>query len=254
MTVDPSHYKRKEVIGNATLYLGDCYEILPRLGFVDALVTDPPYLFKTAGGGVFRGKRKNMEEIRAAGIDKGFDHTVFKASQFGSVVMFCHNDQLVKLLPYVAGEWGKYALCAWHKTNPMPIACKHYKSDTEFYIHGWRAGFHPVGAMVQKSRYILSGNGQDKTIDHPTVKPLPVMGKILANVNGSSVCDPFMGAGTTGVVCMKSGRAFTGIERDEKFFELAVGRVRAAYDQRDMFEPPQVTGGAQLPERQEVMI
>jgi len=97
-------YQRKEVIGNATLYLGDAYEILPHLGFVDALVTDPPYEFKVSGGGVFRKKRKNMEEIRAAGLDKGFDHTLFKAAQFGSVVMFCHNDQLVKLLPYVAGE------------------------------------------------------------------------------------------------------------------------------------------------------
>jgi len=198
-------------------------------------VTDPPYEFEASGGGVFKLKRRNMEEIRVAGIDKGFDHTIFKSEQFGSIVMFCHNDQLVNLLPYIAKEWGKYALCSWHKTNPMPVANKHYKPDTEFYIHGWGKGFHPVGKLAQLSRYILSSNGQDKTIAHPTVKPLPIMGKILSNVNGEVVCDPFMGSGTTGIACMAVGKKFIGIEWNEKFFELAVERITTAYNQIDMF-------------------
>jgi len=231
------NYKHKETIGNATLYLGDCYQILPTLGRFDALVTDPPYEIETSGGGEFRKNRQNMKEIAAAGIDKGFDHTIFKAGQFGSVVMFCHNDQLVKLLPYIADEWGKYAVCAWHKTNPIPLACNHYVPDTEFYIHGWGKGFHPVGVIAQKARYILAMNGQNTKIAHPTVKPLNVMGKILSNVNGAMVCDPFMGSGTTGVACLRAGKSFVGIEHNEKFFELAVSRVQAVHNQMDMFQP-----------------
>jgi len=250
------NYKRKEVIGNATLYLGDCYQILPELGFVDALVSDPPYEFKTAGGGVFRGKRRNMKEIAAAGLDKGFNYTAFTAEQFGSVVMFCHNDQLVRLLPYIAGEWGKYAVCSWHKTNPIPLACKHYVPDTEFYIHGWGKGFHPVGVLSKRARYILAVNGKDTKIAHPTVKPLSVMGKIINNVNGARVCDPFMGSGTTGVACLRAGKGFVGIEHNPIFFELAVGRIKAAYDQIDIFQLNDAGFGIEKAVRplQEVMI
>jgi len=250
--VEDGLYKRKEIIGDCELYLGDCYQILPRLGFIDALVTDPPYEIETSGGGVFRKNRKNMAAIRAAGLDKGFEHTIFKAAQFGSVVMFCHNNQLVELLPYIANEWGKYALCSWHKLNPMPLACKHYRPDTEFYIHGWRAGYHPVGELADLGRYILAMNGQDTKIAHPTVKPLAVMGKIISNVNGGQVCDPFMGSGTTGVACIKAGKKFIGIEKNETFFELAVGRVKAAYAQLDMFAPVQVMRAARP--LQEIMI
>jgi DNA modification methylase len=46
--VSTSH--RKEVIGNATLYLGDCLEILPTLDKVDAVITDPPYGVKRDKG------------------------------------------------------------------------------------------------------------------------------------------------------------------------------------------------------------
>jgi len=101
-----------------------------------------------------------------------------------------------------------------------------------------------VGGLATKARYILAPNGQDTKIAHPTVKPLSVMGKIIGNVNGAVVCDPFMGSGTAGVVCLKVGKKFIGIERDEKFFELAVGRIKAAYSQLDMFMPRDVMSAA----------
>ena len=83
---------RKEIIGDCTLYLGDCREVLPTLGKVDAVVTDPPYEFETAGAGVFRTTRKNMDEIQANGLADGFDHSLLTASQFGAAVVFAHND------------------------------------------------------------------------------------------------------------------------------------------------------------------
>lgn len=226
---------RVETIGRATLYLGDCRDVLPTLGKVDAVVTDPPYEFATSGGGIFRRDRDNMDKIQAAGLDKGFDHGILSSSQFGCAVVFAHNDQWVALLPHLASEYPRFAICQWHKTNPMPVANKHYQPDTEIYVHAWGAGFHPAGELRQKQRFIIAPNGQDGEIDHPTVKPLPVMQKIIGNVTGQTICDPFLGSGTTGVAAVQVGRDFIGIERDAKFFDIACRRIEDAQRQGDMF-------------------
>lgn len=226
---------RVETIGRATMYLGDCRDILPTLGNVDAVVTDPPYEFETSGGGIFRRGRENMDQIAAAGLDKGFDYSLLSAEQFGCAVVFAHNDQWAGLLPHLAAEFPRYAICQWHKTNPMPVANKHYQPDTEIYVHAWKPGHHPAGELPQKQRFILAPNGQDGDIDHPTVKPLKVMLKIIGNVTGASICDPFMGSGTTGVAAVQMGRQFIGIERDPKYFDIACRRIEDAQRQGDFF-------------------
>lgn len=226
---------RVEHIGFATLYLGDCGDILPALGKMDAVVSDPPYEFETGGAGLFRSKRDNMDQIAAAGLDKGFDHTLISSSQFGSAVVFAHNDQWAALLPHLAAEFDRYAICQWHKTNPMPVANRHYQPDTEIYVHAWAKGCHPVGELPQKQRFIIAANGQDTDIGHPTVKPLPVMQKIITNVNGQIICDPFMGSGTTGVAAVRAGRRFVGIEMNERYFDIACKRIDDAQRQGDMF-------------------
>ena len=226
----------EEIIGNARLILGDCREVLPTIGKVDAVVTDPPYVFETAGAGIFRTNRKNMDDIKAAGLDQGFDQGLLTGEQFGSAVVFAHNDQWSTLLPYLASEYQRFAICQWHKTNPMPVANKHYQPDTEIYVHAWNPGFHPAGELRHKQRFILAPNGQDGDIDHPTVKPLCVMRKIIVNVTGDTVCDPFMGSGTTGVAAVQMGRQFIGIEREPKYFDIACRRIEDAQRQGDMFQ------------------
>lgn len=239
------------IIGAATLYLGDCYEILPRLGPVDCGVMDPPYLFSASGGGIFRSNRKCMDAIQAAGLDKGFDPELISAAQFRSVVVFCHNDQLDTLLPYLADHFERYALCFWHKTNPMPVANKHYKPDTEIYVHAWNSGGAPVGTLADKSRYIVAATGQQNEFDHPTVKPLPVMRKILCNVNGEVVCDPFMGTGSTGVAALERGKRFIGIERDPRYFDIACKRIADAQRQADLFAADESSRPASSPQDQQ---
>lgn len=227
-------YRRKEIIGNCTLYLGNCFEILPTLGKFDAVVTDPPYEFDTSGGGKLRSKRPNMDDIAAAGLDKGFDFTAFTGVQFNSAVFFAHNDQWAELLPYLAAQFDRYAILPWIKPNALPVANKHYRPDIEIYVHAWNVGFNPVGDLQQKRRFIFHPNGKDTGIAHPTVKPLPVMAKIIANVAGDTVLDPFMGSGTTGVACVRAGRSFIGIEHHEPFFDIACERIRNAGNQPDL--------------------
>lgn len=215
-------------IGNATLYLAQCEDVLALIGAVDCLVIDPPYLIKTSGGGAFRKMRNAMEKIKAAGIDKGFDINIIDPRLYKSVVTFCHNDQLHTLLPWAAKNYRRHALCAWEKSNPMPMANKHYKSNLEYYIHMWQRGAHPVGELIDKSRTVKTAVGKSE-FDHPTVKPQPVMEKIMRNVNGNTVLDCYMGTGSTGLAALKYGKKFIGIEKDAKFFNIACARLTAYY-------------------------
>jgi DNA modification methylase len=228
-------YIRKETIGDCTLYLGDCLSVMPTLGRFDAVVTDPPYEFETAGAGIFRSKRKNMDQISASKLDKGFDHTAFDGFEIPSFVFFCHNDQIAKITSHFDKIFDRWAVLAWHKTNPMPVANRHYQPDTEFWVHGWKKTHAPCGLLSEKSRFYIGPGGQDTSIGHPTVKPIGLMLKVVKNVFAETILDPFMGSGTTGVACVKLGRKFTGIELDEGYFDIACERIRKAYDQPDFF-------------------
>ena len=79
-------------------------------------------------------------------------------------------------------------------------------------------------------RWISAPSLQSKLYGHPTVKPAPVMDKIMRNVAGDRVCDPFMGTGSTGVAAIKAGKRFVGIEKNERHFQTAVKRIAAAID------------------------
>ena len=74
-------------------------------------------------------------------------------------------------------------------------------------------------------RWISAASEPSKTYGHPTVKPAAVMGKIVRNVSGTSVCDPFMGTGSTGVAAIKAGKRFSGIEHNPVHFRSAVHRL-----------------------------
>lgn len=216
-------------IGPTRMILGDAYEIRPTLGFFDADVMDPPYLFDNSGGGAFRKSRIGATLIVEEGLDQGFDHTIINPLLCGAVVVFCHNDQLPKLLPYLDGSFHRFALLHWIKPNPSPMRNKHYLADTEPFIHAWNRGYAPIGEHHDMHRWITASPMPSKVFGHPTVKPQPVMDKILRNVAGESVCDPFMGTGSTGVAALRAGKRFTGIERNPRHFATAVERIGSAW-------------------------
>lgn len=114
---------------------------------------------------------------------------------------------------------------------PQPLANKHYRPDSEFYVHCWSKGYHPQGTLAEKARTVdaYSVRGKAK-FGHPTVKPDAVMDKIVRNVAGSTICDPFMGTGSTGVAAVKAGKAFVGIEQNPTHFETACQRIAAALE------------------------
>jgi len=236
-------------IGPATLYLGDAYAIRPTLGFFDADVMDPPYAFNNSGGGAFRKARGASDQIVAEALDRGFDHAIIDPARSGAVVIFCHNDQLCDLIPAVVDDEGgdfdallvadmfttlqpkfrRAVLCLWIKQNPAPHRNRHYLADTEPYIHAWNRGYHPCGDHHDMHRWHSATPTPSKLHGHPTVKPDSLMAKIVRNVAGKTICDPFMGTGSTGVAAIRAGKRFTGIEHNPTHFQTAVSRISAAW-------------------------
>lgn len=214
-------------IGNATLYCGDAYAIRPTLGWFDADVMDPQYEFDNSGGGAFRAARGASDQIVAEGLDQGFDHGIINPLLCGAVVVFCHNDQLPKLLTYLDGSFHRFVVEMWIKPNPSPHRNKHYLADTEPFIHAWNRGFAPRGDHHDMHRWISAGSMPSKVYGHPTVKPDAVMAKIVRNVAAESICDPFMGTGSTGVAAVRAGKRFVGIEKNPAHFQTACNRLRA---------------------------
>ena len=221
-------------IGRHTLIYGDSYQEIKCIK-ADSLVTDPPYEFETSGGGIFRRNRQNMDKIINARIDQGFDYSIIDPEKFNSCIVFCHNDQLSELLPYIDSKYHRMVLLSWHKTNPMPVANKNYQPDTEFYIHAWKKDYYPTGDLSDKKRYFFGNNGQDSDINHPTVKPISLMSKIMKNVSGDVIFDPFMGSGTTGIAAHRFGKTFIGCEINKDFFDIAVKRMTEECNQGNLF-------------------
>lgn len=216
-------------IGPHRLFLGDAYEIRPALGWQDADVMDPPYEIKASGGGSFRAHRPYLDLIIEEGLDQGFDHAIINPSLCGAIVVFCHNDQIPEVSRDLKRLFHRFALLCWQKSTPMPVANKHYVPEIEVYFHAWNKGYHPQGELAQLKRVFTCRSRALKDYGHPTVKPDSLMDKILTNVAGQTVCDPFMGTGSTGVAAIKAGRTFTGIEHNPKHFETALRRIEAAW-------------------------
>lgn len=218
-------------IGPHTLFCADAYYLRPHLGFFDAEFMDPPYRFDNRGGGAFRKSRAGADMIVEQGLDQGFDLSIINPLRAGSIVVFCHNDQLPELLDYLARRYQRFCVPGWIKPNPSPMRNKHYLADVEPFVHAWNHGHHPVGEHHDMHRWVTAGTMASKVFDHPTVKPLPVMEKIMRNLSGKTVIDPFMGTGSTGIAAIRHGKIFTGIEKNPRHFATAVERITAAWVQ-----------------------
>jgi DNA modification methylase len=223
-------WKRKEVIGDCTLYLGRCEEILPTLPKVDAVVSDPPYGIdydpRRSERSASSGQRKKMKRVE--GDDKPFDPAPLLdlAPHF---VLWGANHYASRLPD--AGGW-----LVWDKREGGALFRGFAMSDCEL---AWCTS----GKMVRTISHRWCGHLRDSERDlfvHPTQKPVAVMQWCIEQLPNDAklLVDPYMGSGTTGVACIRLAREFIGIEQDEGYFDIACERIRKAYDQPDMFVAP----------------
>lgn len=206
-----------------TLYLGDCREILPTLGKVDAVVTDPPYGIGHKSGGGTGGRWHNVRHQGTTII--------------GDTVPFDPSFLLSLQVPLIL--WGanfysdKLPGAGWLIWDKRPGI-----EDMQFNRSDSELAYFSESKTVKTIRYLWHGICRDGEIGehyHPTQKPVEVMKKCLGFIDKDNILDPFMGSGTTGVAAIQLGRKFIGIEIDAKYFDIACHRLSDALKQPDMF-------------------
>lgn len=206
------NFQRKEVIGKAVLYLGDCRDVLPLLPKVDAVVTDPPYGIGMDGGKIGKAEYEKMDWDSEA-VDVSF----ILEREWPAIIW---GGNYFILPP--ESKW-----LVWDKRNDQTTF-----ADCEM---AWTN----LGGAVRQFRWMWSGPYQQQREErwHPTQKPLALMKWCIGQLRSEPeiILDPFMGSGTTGVAAVQMGRSFIGIEREEKYFAIACKRIEDAQRQGDMF-------------------
>lgn len=201
---------REERIGNCRLILGDCLEVMPLLGKVGAVVTDPPY-----GIGITKSNR--LAVSRGMG-GKSWDDVAPDLSALPAVPSIIWGGNYFDLPP-------TRCVLVWDKNNAG--------RDFADFEMAW------TNLDMVARRIVLRPMNMDGGKVHPTQKPILVMEWCLGFLpDAKTILDPFMGSGTTLVACAKLGRKGIGIELDPDYFQIACDRVQKAYDQPDLFVAP----------------
>lgn len=188
-----------------TLYLADCREVLPTLGRVDAVVTDPPY--PNNSGHFVEG----IETAREVMTDFFAPHWI---------VFWTEIEVPPVPLVHVATH-------VWYRTNSN--RADNYEPAFEFRADGQKRASRVLPYYV-----IAPGLTGIEASGHPTEKHVGLMQELVKRTSGI-VLDPFMGSGTTGVACARRGQPFIGIEIEPAYFDIACRRVETALDQLDLF-------------------
>lgn len=209
---------KKVEIGLATLYLGDCAEILPTIGKVDAVITDPPY---GIGADKHAGKAENgwnQWEISGWDAERPSAEIIAAISSAGKVVIVWGGNYFTDILPPTM-QW-----LVWDKgQRGFSLA------DCEF---AWSSQKN-AARVFDYARALAMQDGKQ----HPTQKPIALMKWCIDQCknNPQTILDPFMGSGTTGVAAVQMGRKFIGIEQEESYFDIACKRIEDAQRITDMF-------------------
>ncbi|MCL2710568.1 MAG: site-specific DNA-methyltransferase [Planctomycetaceae bacterium] len=235
-------------IGNATLYCGDCFSVLPKLDVeFDAVISDPPF-------GI-----TDCEWDCSIPLDSFWAMVECQTKQSANFVLFGCGKFTVDLVNSKR-KWYRYDLvwakskkCGFLNANLMPM--RGHESILVFIRPGFfkAATYNPqktpggkAGIKIRNHRssvyrdkgeytHVSDGTMHPSSVlpfnsefgQHPTQKPLALMEFLVRSYTNEKdiVIDPFMGSGTTGIACVKAGRTFIGIERNKKYFDIACERI-----------------------------
>jgi len=215
---------------SATLYLGDCLELLPIEA--DAVITDPPYGIKLQTRNGTRGNTPPHSNRKLTannwrpvlGDDQPFDPSPWL--EYPIVVLWganCYCDKLTRGMKWLV--WDKREGVMQNDNSDCEMAWTNQKGLLRIHRQLW-------AGLLQRGEE----NGQARI--HPTQKPVALMALCLEEAKvpeGATVLDPYMGSGTTGIACLRTNRNFIGIEKDPTYFKIACDRIEREVNQGVMF-------------------
>lgn len=219
----------KQIIGLATVYCGDCLEVIESLNAAGAIISDPPYGIAFSHGGndcsgFGGGKYKTaFAKVKITGDDAAFDPSWMVRMEIPTILWGANH--FAKLLPNqpswliwdkrsASGHTNDFADCeiAWSNTGKVARVFRHH----------W-------DGMMKASEQGLPRH-------HPTQKPIALMKWCIEQLGVPKIiADPYMGCGSTGIAAVEMGLQFIGVEIDRKYFDIACERIENAQRQMRMF-------------------
>lgn len=251
---------RTETIGDCTLYLGDCRDVLPTLGRVDVTITSPPYNMGLSPGGNGRGLYRVGIRAKANRFRNGYGicddamepaayeawqrwvlAEVYRLSRVG--VFYNHRPRIEHgtFRPPLSFDYGDVPLrqvIIWDRGTGIDVSLRQFCTHQEWIMifagDGFRLRSHAASGLGD----VWSINPAADRPDHPAPFPVALPARVLQAVEAKSVLDPFMGSGSTGVAAVRAAAAFVGIEVEPKHFDTACRRIAEAYRQPRLFSEP----------------
>ena len=222
---------RVERIGDATLYLGDCREVMaawPECLRVSGVVTDPPF-------GIGFKYESHVDDPASypdfiwSVVERAERHVV----DGGPIFVWQASPNLRRLAEWFPRDWRLF--CAAKNFVQMRPTAMQFSYDP--VVVWWKPGVKPWSAGTASKDFHIANTApviaspENIEKQHPCPRPLDQILHVVEQwcQPDSTILDPFMGSGTTGVACAKLGRRFVGIEIEPKYFEIACKRIAAAY-------------------------
>jgi len=241
---------REVTIGPCRLIQGDCLDVLPLIDKVDAVVTSPPYNCGKDYGISGDEREINdywnwLEEVIQLAVGRLYlsgylcvnhanfigsrEHRVYVPDELPSIMSRC-----IPFVDHIIWDKGPPNGAAWGNFRTSPrIRAQH----ENIWVHGAVSQMQPSDiewdewSSFTQSIWRIPTTGVDSNI-HPAMMPVEIARRLslLYSPESGEILDPFMGCGTTGVACIRTERRFIGIEKEERYFDIAVKRIQRAWD------------------------
>lgn len=223
------------------IYNEDCLIGIKNIpdNFVDLIIIDPPYDICTKGGK--KGNTRIANNIKALekelinnDLVNAFDYSILdelvRVMKNINIYIFCNGRQIPKYIDYFVNKLEcKFDILIWVKSNPMPLYSNKYLGDKEYCLYFRKKGYcMPQNYEDARTVYISTSNIKDKKLyEHPTIKPLELIQKLIRNSSRENdiVLDCFLGSGTTAVASILENRNYIGYEINKKYFDIANKRI-----------------------------
>lgn len=246
-------------IGDCTLYRGDCLEVLPTLerGSVDMIWTDPPFGHGNQDGDLqaarvrdgVRGARVAESEPIVNDSGEAFDRVMisFLDEAAGVLKRDCcccccmagggPTPTFARVSQWIDERLAFFQAVVWDKSRRGNGMGWRYRRNYEFVMVAHRKGGRLLWADDETAVPNIVRHCPVIDRVHPNEKPIEMIADFLGWHGPDLVLDPFMGSGTTGVACVRTGRKFIGIEIEPRYFDIACRRIEAEYAKSALYAP-----------------